>query len=374
MVTVKGKTTTRASELSFRESQGLTMPALRAILSGVAGIDSDVYPIGTHSLIGKERCKLSPRCISDALSETMVMNHPVDAQILNCYDTKAIDNAPAVLMGKVFPSVRYMFVDMRNHLSSFSPGRSPLLLFRQLLLGFSQCCLIFSKEARVSDHFSIRQGSKAHESNINTNRLSRFWKWLVLNFTNKGYKPLAGACAPNTAGLNFTFNRAMEDSLHRADFRQVDTIRIDRISALGIGEAIIPTNTTESRIARISTRLYPPKESLESKVNSHSHILQYLAMNGYQRWTLFLQGREQVNLVIHSKRLPPFFLGRLSLLKKMIVEPSALIQSVLQSCSLACRRIEAVAKGYLMHSYSIAQSMKGGKPCQASPSVLVDGG
>ena len=369
MVSVENRATTRALELSLGESQMLTMPTPRAILGCIAWVDSDVFPTGARSLIGKKRCELSPSCIRDALSKAMIMDHPIDAQIFDGYDTKAIDNAPAILVGKVYPSVSYTLVDAGNHLPLFRSSRSPLLLFRQLPLCFTQHLLVFAKEMGIVNILPGRQSSKMGQTNINAHGLGGFRERLVFNFTSKSHKPLASACAPNAAGLNPTFKRSVDDSLHRADLRQDDSIGIDRISTLGIGETIIPASTTKSRIARLLPSLYSPEESLESEVNPHSHILQYLAMNICKGRALLFQCEEQVNLVIHTERFFAFFPGCFSLLQKVVVEPTALVQSVLQSSDLACRRIESIAKGYLVHKYVIAQLKKGVKPYRASSSV-----
>jgi len=359
VVSIENKATARTSELSLGEGQMLAMPTPRAILSSIAGIDSDVFSTGARSLIEKKRCKLSPSHIRDALSEAMIVPHLIDIQILNGNDTEAIDDAPAILMGKVCPSVRYAFVDMSNHLSSFSSGWSSLRFLRQFALRFSQCLLISSKEARIRKSLTSGKGSEVNQTNINSYSLTRLWEKLVFHFTSKAHKPLSCACVPNTAGFDFAFNRAMNDSFHCANFRQSDFVGIDGISTLWIGKAVIPASSTKSRVAWLLSGFYSSKESLKSKVNPHSHILQYLTMNSRKRWSLFFQCREHIDLVIHTKRLLPFLPNCFPLLKKMIVEPSALIQSILHSCSLACRRIESIAKGYFMHEYSVAYFRKG---------------
>lgn len=51
MVSVSGKTATRTPELSFGECQGLSMPTLGAILTGVARIYSNELPASILSFV-----------------------------------------------------------------------------------------------------------------------------------------------------------------------------------------------------------------------------------------------------------------------------------------------------------------------------------
>jgi len=354
VVSIENKTTMRTAKLPLGERNELSVSTSRAILTGVARVYSNILSTSVLSFERKKRCKLSPGCISNALSKAMVVNHAVDTQILNSYNAEAVDNASAILVSKVYPSVRNTLMDIRNHPSPFSSSRSALRFFGQSSLSFSQCLLITSEEAGVSNGLSSGQGSKVGQPDINAHGLTGFWKRLVFHFTSKSYKPLAGAGASNTASLNLAFNGTMDDSLHGANFRQSDTIGIDRISPLGIGKAIIPTCSTKAGIARGLTGFHSPEESLEGKVNPHSHILQYLTMNSCKRRTSLLQHRKGIDLVIHGKRLFSFFPSGLSLLQKMVVKPATLIQSVLHSNALACRRIESVAKSCLMHKYIVA--------------------
>jgi len=369
MVSVENQPTTRTLVFSLGEGHLLPMPTLGAILRCVSRVYSDKLSTSVSSFVGKKCCKLSPGSIRDALGKAVVVNHTVDIQVFNSYDAEAINNTPAILVGKVRPSVRNTLVDMCNYLPPFTSGRSAFCFFGQSSLCLRQRLIIFSKEARVSNSLSSGQGSKAFQSDIDAHSFTRFWERLGFHFTSKGYKPLASACEPNTTGFDIALNRAMDDCLHCADLGQSDTIGIDRISTLGIGKAIIPTCSTKTRIARLFARLYPSKESLETEIDSHCHILQHLTMNGCKGRAFLLQRSEGINLVIHGKRLFSFFPSGLSLLQKMIVKPAALIQSVLHSSALACRGIESVAKSYLMHKYIVAQFTKGDKSYRASLSV-----
>lgn len=354
MVSVNGQTTMRTAKFPLGERHELSVSTSRAILTGVARIYSNILSASVLSFERKKCCKLSPSCISDTLSKTMVVNHAVDTQILNGYDAEAINNASAILVSKIHSSVRNMLMDMRNHPSPFSSSRSALRFFGQSSLSFSQRLFIFSKEAGISNSLSSGQGSKVGKPNIDTYCLTGFWKKLVFHFTSKGYKPLASVGVSDTASLNLAFKGTMDDSLHGASFRQGDTIGINRISPLGIGKTIIPTSATKARIARGLTSFHSPEESLEGKVNPHSYILQYLTMNSCKRRMPLFQNRKGIYLVIHGKGLSSFFPSGLSLLQKMVVKPAALIQSVLHSSALACCRIESVAKSCLMHKYIVA--------------------
>jgi len=369
VVSIENQTTVGTAKNPFREGHDLPVPASRAILAGVAGIHSNILSTSVRSFVFKICCKLSPGYISDALGQAVIAKHPVDAQVLNGDNAKAINNASAMLMGEVSPSIDYALVNMRYCSSSLCSSWSSFLFLRQLTLRLSQCLLVSAEKTRIINFLPSGQSGKTFKPNINTHGLIRFWQWLVFNLTGKSYKPFARAGAPNTAGLNFPFKGTVDSSLYHADFRQGDIVRVEQVASLGVGKAVIPTLSPKPGVAWLFTRLHSSEESFEGKVNAYCHILQYLTMNSSQRWPFFLQCREGVNLVIHTKRLLLFFPSSLSLFEKMIVKPAALIQGMLHGGSLIGCRVESVLKGFLMHNYIIAQLKKGGKPYRALPSV-----
>ena len=77
------------------------MSALRAILTGVRGVHRHTPATGPCCLVRKEAGELTPRRITNALGETMVVDHPVDRQVLDRDQIKGVDNATAVLVSEV---------------------------------------------------------------------------------------------------------------------------------------------------------------------------------------------------------------------------------------------------------------------------------
>jgi len=369
------------TKLPLRERHELPVSALRAVPAGVTGIYSNVFPTGTLSLVGKKGCKLTPSYICDTLSQAMVTKHTVDTQILNGYDTKAVDDTPAMLVSKVRPLVSYAFMNMGNRLSLLYPLGCALFSFTQPTLRFGQCLLIGPKKARVEYALVGGKSSKIVETNINPHHFGRFQQWLVLNHAAKGDKPFTGAGASDTASLNLTLKRTVNFSLDQSYLGQLNGVGADFIATLRISKAVIPTFATKARVAGLFANPHPSKKGLKGKVDAHRYILQYLAVNIRKAGPFLLQCREGINLVVQAKGFATFFPAHLALLKQVVVKPPALIQDMLHGCRLSFSRIQPVAEGFLMHSKILtqykeaSQALSGFADCISSlkKGVLVSG-
>src|SRR5438046_3162028 len=95
------------------------MTTFGAILGRIGRIHSNKLSTGTLSLVRKELCELTPRHVRNAFSQTVIVLHALDRQILNCNNVKSVDYSPAILMSKVFAPIGDTFVNVSNYFTPF---------------------------------------------------------------------------------------------------------------------------------------------------------------------------------------------------------------------------------------------------------------
>ena len=355
MIAIKNKTTTGTMKLPLRKRCGLTMPAFRAILAGVGGIHSDELPTSIFSFVCKRRCELSPRCISDAFCETVIMNHTIDTEVFNCYYTEAVDDRPAQLMREIISPISDTFVNMRHDFLRLDSLHSSLLKLAHLPLGLGKRFLVCPKKPRIGDLFSSRQSSEGCKTNINTHSLIGFGEYYCFRFTREAGIPLICGTSADREGFNITNYRPMELDLNITDLRQPEPAINEGKSSLRISEAVVSIGTTKSRISRCFACLGAPKESLKSKVDSNGDVLKDLTVDCIQGRPLLLQLRQCSLLFIQRNRLLISFPKILALLKKVVIQPAAFLKGMLHRSLLTVRRIQPIFKTSLTHKNILAQ-------------------
>src|SRR5579883_1898015 len=90
----------------FGERHLLAVPTPTAILARVGRVHRHAPPTGACSLVGEERGEHRPRGVTNALGETMVMHHAVDAQVLNRDGAVLVDDLARLLVREVLAPVR----------------------------------------------------------------------------------------------------------------------------------------------------------------------------------------------------------------------------------------------------------------------------
>ena len=349
MVTVNTKIATRTIEYPFRECYQLPVTTLGAILGSVAGVHGDIFPASIFSFVGEIPYELSPRYIGNGLSQTMIMHHAINRQVLNGDNTKFIDYLAGFLMRKVSTPVSDTLMDMSNNSLVFNPLWIILFTFRHFALGFSQCFFVNSEKTGVGYLIATRERGKGFQANINADSLFNFRQWRILNLARKGNKPFTDTISPDATSFNLTLNRSVNYGFNNTYFRQDYGFILNRIPNLRIGETVIPALATKSRITNLFAGFYTSKESLKRKVYPHRHVLQYLTMNIGKRWSVNFQHWQDSSLVIQTNRSRVFFPKIFALLKKVVIEPVTFTKSITHQMSLLFSRIDSILKGRLVH-------------------------
>src|SRR2546426_5931226 len=127
------------------------MPARAAVLAGVGGVHSDEGATGPCCLEAQHRHKRRPRGITNALGETVVVDHSVHRKVLHGDDLKSIDDFARLLMSEVPTLPARPLVNASDHLASLPSLRGALGFAGEVALRLRQRFLFLAEEAGIGD-------------------------------------------------------------------------------------------------------------------------------------------------------------------------------------------------------------------------------
>ena len=340
---------------TIRQLELMPCAAIGTILRGESGINLDTSRSGPCCLGLDEIQKHPPCCVIDAFinAAKIFFLHIVNRQIFNTYRIVFIHKLTSELMRKVMTFPVNSLIYARNYLASFTSGFSRFLSGGKFSLGFREGLFFLPEKTRVFNVFTVGERSKGFKAHINPNsRLNRLFDRLMVDITCESYKPFSGRCAPDSAGFNCAFNRSVKFDFNTADLGKSDNVFKQFEAKLRICERIVPDFATKPRISRLFTGLNPTKKGSESKIDSCGNVLENLAKNVAQKRIFYLERFKHIALVIARNTFLFTFPGCLSLLKKMVVQPTATIKGAIKSGCLAIRRIKPVFKSF-SHGYTL---------------------
>jgi len=355
----------------------LPVSTLAACLTRIGRIDFDKLPPSFFRFVGQLAKECRPRGVCNAFGKAMIVRHPVDLQVFDCYHTKSVNDLATVLMGEIIPSERYPFMHPCHDLPMFPTFRCAFCQLAMLALDSGKSLFLFAEKARIAYLFFIAESSKGFEPNINTHLGRGFWQAKRLTFDREGNIPFAGTATSKSTRFHLALDRAMIDHLDAANLgKHHAAIMGDAETTLREGEAIIAVSPAKTGVARLFASDPSPKEGFEGQVNTDGYILQHLRMHLFQ-WRAFLfQQSQRINLMIARERLPLLLIGCFAFLKKMVVEPTTLIQGLVELVNLFLRRKDTVLK-HFMHASILAQSRtylnSFSPPAGGAPSIPVAG-
>lgn len=375
MVSINRKPTARTSVDPDRQGHLLSMSAGAAILAGIGGIDSHYSSIGASCLIGEKLRELRPCRVRNRFSETMIMHHPVDFEVLDGNRSKVIDDFPAVLVSEIVPAVPDALVDTSNPLALALSLPGALLGFGELSLLAGQVFLVSSEELGSRDNLGSREGGKGGEANVNAHGFGGSWESSSLHLAGDADEPLAGGASLDRTGLGSAFQGSMEDNPYLANLGELQDIafKLPAKFRLRKGEGVISVVAPEAGIAGIFPILDTAEEGFEGQVDADSHVLEHLGVDFGQRGTLHFEQKKGFLLPIEGETFLSLFPGYFSLLQEMIVEPAALIQGVLHQIGLLFGRLEPISESFThVPNYSASHTKK--QVCCAIHPPLKSGG
>lgn len=303
-----------------------------AALTCPAWVNCSHLSTGTFSLVGCELNQLIPRCILNALTQTMIANHPFDIQIFKGNYSEHGNKCMAQLVSKAAATVSDALMD--------TPRRFALLAS----LRFRKSLFIRAKEAWISYLLARRKRCKRVQANVYTNGSLIRGKRLRFNFNREAREPLACRRARDGKRLNLTFNRAMQLDSHISDFREAQLAIVQSETGLSICEGIVSFVRAETRKARLLLCLDTPKEAVKRFLYALQDILQDLGMYARDiRANLFNVG-QLVGLFNIANRPSFESVGVTPFLQTRVVEFAAKRKGMIQASGLGLARIDAKLK------------------------------
>lgn len=303
---------------------------MRAGLARISGVDFDHCSTGAFCLVGQEIKEHPPShiCYSTVNAAKVIFPHIVDVQVFNGYEAVRLNELVRELVGEVASFIRYSFVNASDYSSLPTPFLRALSLLREATLCGSKVLGLLFEKTGVVNLGPIRESHEGRKARIKTDGRFVSRERLLLNFTRKGNEPFSCRVSLDGACFNSPLNGTVYDGPHLANFRETDRFIVQPEAALGIGEGIVSSKSTESRIARVNSLFDSTEESFEGKINSYGHVLKNLRVNIVKLGNAVLQKWKGSLLFVQRKTFLFLFPTLFSLLQKMIVESSALLKSV----------------------------------------------
>src|SRR5258706_3140542 len=283
----------------------------------------------------------------NALSQTVVVHHPIDREVFHGNDIKSVHDAAALLMGEVAPSPCAALVDASDDTPSFRALRRALLGFGEAALRFGERVFLHAEEARIGDLLPRAEGGEGLQAPVDAHRLPHGRQGRRHGaLTREGDVPLARAAAADVGSLGRALDGTMQNDLHLADIHDAQALSVRVQCAadwhLREGEAVVAPLATEAGIAWLLAGFATAEESLEGEVDAHGHVLQHLRLHTGHRPTRGFERGQFALLVIQAYRLLPLFPGSAALGQQVVIQPAAFLKLLRQEALLLLGRIQAV--------------------------------
>src|SRR3990167_5648246 len=280
-ITMTSKIARMAEKDSLSQGHIYNNPTSTTGLARVSRIDLHQLRTACYSFVFQALDERTPRSISYLFSETMIMSHSFDIQILNCNSRISQSKASAQLMQEITPSVGNLEMLSCQLETCFSSVSRAFDLSAQSSLQELQSLFSLEQMPRVSNDFAIAQSGKVLQADINANGFFREMNgFAVRQFTGKYGKPLPCPVLLDSQSLNLAFRDTMQDYgniTYLTEFKPL--VRENLEARLGESDAI--HSALEARKTFFLARLVfnPAEEVGESFMHSVRDILLGLRMN-----------------------------------------------------------------------------------------------
>jgi len=169
----------------------------RAPLTCVTRIHKNYGSTGPFCLVFSKVHELIPSNITNAFIEfvtkifSMIFLHTTNIKFFKYNYLIVIDNFSGFLMRKIPSFVGGVFMNMGNRFLKFLSFVRSFSFIRQFSLCLSKFFLIFFEKPGIDNFLTIRKCCKGFKTNIYSNNLRNFLKWLNFNFTREIGIPFA---------------------------------------------------------------------------------------------------------------------------------------------------------------------------------------
>ncbi len=313
--------------------------------------------------------KFRPRGIGNAFGKAMVMGHAVHVKVFYRNHPETVYDLAALLMGEVVPSERNPLMNSGNYFAMLAPLRRPLSQLAMLALHFCQGFLFLAKEARVANLFTGGERGKGLQAYVYPYLLGVFWQAFRFALTREGHVPFSCRTTLHGTGFHLALDRPVVDHLDTPNLGKGHTVIMggrpgdgeNTEARLGKGEGVISLLALETWKARfLSMFSDTSEECLESQINTYRHILKDLRMHATEGGTFLFQDREGVLLLKTGEGDAIAFIGCLTHLQQVVIEPTTLFKGVVELLFLLLRWIDAILE-HFQHIRIVAQTEQEGK-------------
>ena len=340
---------------SFTQGHLVPMMTPAAILRRIGRIDFDKRSASLFRFARQFVKKVRPCRVTHAFGKAVIMEHPIDTQVLNTDEPVGINERTAFLMREVIPTERYSLMDTRYGFAVLLPLRCSLCQFGVCALYFCQCLFFLAKELGIVDFRAIGTGRKRLESDINADTALIGGQAFRFTLNTQAHVPLASRRAMDSTGFDASLDRPVIDHFHASNLRQRDMlIMCDGKAALREGETIIASVAFETGVSWGLSRFEATKEGLHGQINPYCHILQDLRVNARQRGTFLLQYGIGSLLLIARQAFAGLFVGLFPLFKQVVIQPATFLKRRIEFRDLLFCRVDPILK-HFVHVRSVAQ-------------------
>lgn len=315
----------------------IDLTASRTQLTGreksIPFFDPPACPVG---FVLAEVDELRPAGILDSLSQTMVLNHPLDVQVLKGNEAETRYQVVAELVVKVPAPVGDPLV-LEGH---YEPGLIPivgtLLLAAQPALTNFQASFGFTQVLRRLDFLACGKGHKILETKINTNLPISSLRLVHLHFAQNRDEVFVGLCFRHGNTFHLAFDGPVKYGLDPTNLWQIDSIVVN-LEALGVADSLNVVFAMVLGIAQghpvltwFLSRFGPgkcplfdhPEVVLIGPVKVFERLLQNLAIGLFQPGQERLDYLEHIGRVVVAKALAVLEKVRLALGQGSVVNES----------------------------------------------------
>jgi hypothetical protein len=340
--------TTRTIKYPLREAEpplgSQSMPTTTTRLTGISRVHSYETTPGPFCLDDQHTVKTSPRRVRDGLSQTMIVEHPVDFQILNRNQPEAVDYTTGMLVSEVASTPCRSLMHSRHDFTTLRSSGRTLLLFGECALRFGKCLFLRAEEAWVGNLLPCGESGERLQSNVYPHLLIGHGKLGGFPLTGEGGVPLIRTTPTYAYRLGGAFEGAVKHYLHRPHFGQVKRIanKFSSVAILRVADRIVSTVATKSGIAPPLPSLHPTEEGLKGQFYPLGNVLQYLAMHPFERRTSLLEERDTSLSLVPTGIAAFLFMSLFAVGKRVVVQPATFLKHLAHGSGLRFRWINSV--------------------------------
>lgn len=305
------------------------MSTFAASLAGIGRVNFNEGSASFFRFAGQHTKETRPGRVTNAFGKGVVVQHPVDVQILNRNSPELVYHLSAVLVREVGSMPPDALMHPGYNLSFGLTPWCAFNFFGKFALGLCQSRFFFSKETGVLNLLSVREGSKGFKANINTDLgRTRGQNLGFYSLTAKANIPFTCAAPGEGDGFRLAPQRSVQLNLDMPNLAnyQHRAFQLNAGRGLGKGYAVIAAKPFEAGIARLLTGFNPTEEGLHGKVKPHSYILQDLGVDVGKGRTGQFKSREFTKLVILLWGFTTLFVAGFTLTKPVVKEPTAIFK------------------------------------------------